>query len=75
LFTLPKVYEMRKEEIDGAVLRARDAAAAQYSTARTMVRACAHAHTHMRARAYARREQHCGVCTVAYVLWRMHCGV
>eukprot|EP00879_Flechtneria_rotunda_P000627 GHRR01000740.1.p1 GENE.GHRR01000740.1~~GHRR01000740.1.p1 ORF type:complete len:224 (+),score=66.58 GHRR01000740.1:244-915(+) len=35
LFTLPKLYEMRKDEIDGAVDRARVAAEQQYTATRT----------------------------------------
>eukprot|EP00878_Enallax_costatus_P000526 GHUV01000621.1.p1 GENE.GHUV01000621.1~~GHUV01000621.1.p1 ORF type:complete len:223 (+),score=49.36 GHUV01000621.1:284-952(+) len=34
LFTLPKVYEMRKDEIDSAVIRARDVSAKQIETAK-----------------------------------------
>jgi hypothetical protein len=37
LFTLPKVYEMRKDEIDSAVGTGRDVLQKQYNTAQTKV--------------------------------------
>lgn len=41
LFTLPKIYEMRKDEIDSAVGTGREALQKQYNTAQAKVGAAA----------------------------------